>query len=94
MEFALQAEDLSMGGGEPLLQIADLPSAGVAFVSEGLCQGLDHRAVAVRCGVGKSVCLGVLLTAQGLDAASQVGVAVEKVEADTSGSGDRSEVDL
>jgi hypothetical protein len=91
-----QAEDLAVGGGEFVLEVADGGQAGGAFLAEPGGQGVHHAGVGLGwAGNGvRGRGAGGLPGAQRLDAAAQVVVGVEEVQADSAGAGDRAEADL
>jgi len=90
---AAEAEDLSLGGGDPLFEVTLGGSPGGAFVPEPGSEYV-HDAAVGRDGRGRCRGPGGLLRAQSLDAAAQLGVGVKEVQAHAAGAGDGTEVDL
>jgi hypothetical protein len=91
-----QAEELAVGGGEFVLEIADGGQAGGAFFAELDGQCVHHAGVGLGwAGNGvRGRGFGGLPGAQRLDAAAQIGAGVEEVQADSAGAGDGAEADL
>ena len=94
LEQAAEPEELAVGGGELLLELADRDSPGVAFAAEFLGEDVhDVAAVCVR-RPGIRDRAGFLLVPELLDPRAQVVVAVEEVKADPGSAGDGPEVDV
>jgi hypothetical protein len=94
LEQAAEPEELAVGGGELVFELADCCSPCVAFAAEFLGEDMHDVAVVrvLRCRICGRACL--LLIPEFLDPLAKIVVPVEEVEADPGSAGDGPEVDL